>query len=70
MQSALDGLNETAMPPEWRDNDRIVLQNNISFWTIVWRRAPSRLPALQAFAKKQAPHLKLDVEWEPRSPIG
>jgi hypothetical protein len=25
MKSALDGLNETPMPAEWRDNDRIIL---------------------------------------------
>ena len=31
MQSALDGLDETPMPPEWRDNDRTILQNNIAF---------------------------------------
>src|SRR5207253_10349649 len=61
MQSALDGLNETPMPPEWRDNDRIVLQNNIAFMDdCVAKRAVS-FAALQAFTKKQAPHLKLDV---------
>ena len=27
MQSALDGLEETPMPPDWRNNDRIILQN-------------------------------------------
>src|SRR6185312_2050999 len=31
MQSALDGLDATAMPPEWRDNNRTILQNNIAF---------------------------------------
>src|SRR5439155_10969725 len=31
MKSALEGLNETPMQPEWRDNNRIILENNIAF---------------------------------------
>ena len=31
MQSALDGLDATAMPPDWRDDNRTILQNNIAF---------------------------------------
>ena len=31
MQSALDGLDATPMQPDWRDNNRIILQNNIAF---------------------------------------
>ena len=31
MQSALDGLDATPMPAEWRDNNRAILQNNIAF---------------------------------------
>src|SRR3984957_1604374 len=31
MKSALDGLDATPMPPEWRDNNRIILENNIAF---------------------------------------
>src|ERR1700732_256840 len=31
MKSALDGLDTTSMPPEWRENNHIILQNNITF---------------------------------------
>src|SRR5580698_11549332 len=31
MQSALDGLDATPMQPEWRDNNRTILRNNIAF---------------------------------------
>src|SRR5437667_10155655 len=31
MKSALDGLDVTPMPPEWRDNNRILLANNLAF---------------------------------------
>jgi hypothetical protein len=31
MKSALDGLNLTAITPEWRDTNRIILENNIAF---------------------------------------
>ena len=34
MQSALDGLDATPLPPEWRQNSRTVLQNNISFGSV------------------------------------
>jgi hypothetical protein len=33
MQSALDGLDVTPMEPAWRDNNRIILQNNLASWT-------------------------------------
>jgi len=69
MQSALDGLNETPMPPEWRDNDRIVLQNNIAFMDDCLAKGTVSFAALQAFAKKQAPHLKLDVEWAAQTQV-
>src|SRR4029079_16105778 len=31
MKSALEGRDTTAMPPEWRENNHIILQNNIAF---------------------------------------
>jgi hypothetical protein len=38
MQSALDGLDQTPIPPEWRDNNRTILQNISTSWTIVQQR--------------------------------
>ncbi len=69
MQSALDGLDETPMPAEWRDNDRIVLQNNIAFMDDCLAKRAVSFAALQAFTKKQAPHLKLDVEWAAQTQV-
>jgi len=31
MKSALDGLDLTSITPEWRDTNRIILENNIAF---------------------------------------
>jgi hypothetical protein len=69
MTSALDGLNETPMPPEWRDNDRIILQNNIAFIDDCLARGAISFPALQAFARKQAPYLKEDIAWAAQTQV-
>jgi len=68
MQSALDGLNETPMPPDWRDNDRTILRNNMAFMDDCLAKGIS-FAALEAFARKQAPHLKLDVEWAAQTQV-
>lgn len=69
MQSALDGLAEVPMPPEWRDNDRIVLRNNIAFMDDCLAKGAISFAALEAFAKKQAPHLKMDVAWAAQTQV-
>ncbi len=69
MQSALDGLEETPMPPDWRNNDRIILQNNIAFMDDCLAKAAVSFAALQAFTRKQAPHLKLDIEWAAQTQV-
>jgi hypothetical protein len=63
MQSALDGLDKTPMLPEWRDNNRLILQNNIAFTDDCLAEGAISFAALEGFAKKQAPYLKLDVAW-------
>ena len=69
MKSALDGLNETPMPPEWRDNDRIVLQNNIAFIDDCLAKGTISFAALQAFARKQARYLKEDIAWAAQTQV-
>jgi hypothetical protein len=69
MTSALDGLNETPMPPEWRDNDRIILQNNIAFIDDCLAEGAISFTALQAFARKQAPYLKEDIAWAAQTQV-
>ena len=63
MQSALDGLDATPMQPEWRDNNRIILQNNIAFMDDCAAEGVISFAALEQFSKKQAPYLKKDVTW-------
>src|SRR5216684_237890 len=69
MKSALDGLDEVPMPPEWRDNDRIILQNNIAFIDDCLAKGAISFAALQAFAKKQSPRLKEDVAWAAQTQV-
>ena len=63
MQSALDGLALTPITPEWRDTNRIILENNIAFMDESLAKGTVSFAALAAFSKKQGPHLKLDVAW-------
>src|SRR5215472_1757003 len=70
MQSALDGLDLTPMQPDWRDNSRIILQNNIAFMDDCLAKKVVTFAALKAFAEKQAPHLKLNIAWAAQTQIG
>ena len=70
MQSALDGLDLTPMQPDWRDNNRIILQNNIAFMDECSAKNVVTFAALKAFADKQAPHLKLNIAWAAQTQIG
>ena len=63
MQSALEGLDATAMQPEWRDNNRTILKNNIAFMDDSLAEGTITFAALEAFSKKQAPYLKKNVAW-------
>ena len=69
MQSALDGLDLTPITPEWRDTNRIILQNNIAFMDDCLAKGTISFAALEAFSKKQAPHLKLDVAWAAQTQV-
>ncbi len=63
MKSALDGLDLTSITPEWRDTNRVILENNVAFMDDCLAKGTISFAALEAFSKKQGPHLKLDVEW-------
>jgi len=69
MQAALDGLNELSMPADWRGNDHSILQNNIAFMDDCLAKSAVSFAALEAFARKQAPHLKLDIEWAAQTQV-
>ena len=70
MKSALDGLDLTPMQPDWRDNSRIILQNNIAFMDEWLTKGVVSFAALKAFSEKQAPYLKLNVAWAAQTQIG
>src|SRR5947207_373162 len=53
-KAALDGLDATPLPADWRDNSRVILENNIAFMDDCLAKGVISFAALQAFAKKQA----------------
>src|ERR1700692_1552847 len=69
MKSALDGLAATPIPAEWRDNNRIILENNIAFMDECVAKGAISFAALQAFAQKQSPYLKLNVAWAAQTQV-
>jgi len=70
MKSALDGLDLTPMQPDWRNNSRIILQNNIAFMDECLAKGVVSFAALKAFSEKQAPYLKLNIAWAAQTQIG
>jgi hypothetical protein len=69
MQSALDGLDATAMQDDWRPNNRGILQNNIAFMDECLKNNVISADALQEFAKKQSPLLKKDIAWAAQTQV-
>jgi len=69
MKSALDGLDATPMPPEWRDNNRAILENNIAFMDERAAKGVIPFAALKKFAEKQAPYLKRNVAWAAQTQV-
>jgi hypothetical protein len=69
MQSALDGLDATAMEPAWRDNNRIILQNNLAFMDECLAKGVIPFATLEAFGKKQAPFLAKNVAWAAQTQV-
>ena len=69
MQSALDGLDATDMPADWRDNNRVILQNNIAFMDDCAAKGVINFSALEAFSKKQGPYLAKNVAWAAQTQV-
>jgi hypothetical protein len=69
MQSALDGLDATAMQDDWRPNSRSILQNNIAFMDECLKNNVVSAEALQEFAKKQGPLLKKNIAWAAQTQV-
>ena len=58
------------MPPDWRENNRIILQNNIAFMDDCVAKGAISFAALEAFSKKQGPYLKKDIAWAAQTQVG
>ncbi len=63
MKSALEGIDSADMDADWRANSRTILQNNVAFMEDCLGKGVITLEALQTFAKKQGPFLKLAINW-------
>ena len=62
-KNALDGIGVAEMPDEWRANSKSILENNIAFMEDCLAKGVIKMEAVEAFAKKQGPFLKLAVNW-------
>lgn len=69
MQSALDGIEQTDMPADWRANSRTILQNNIAFMDDCIAKGAISFDTLQAFAKKQGALLKGNIAWAAQTQV-
>ncbi len=69
MQSALDGLDASAMQDDWRPTSRSILQNNIAFMDECLKHNTISPEALQEFAKKQSPLLKKVIAWAAQTQV-
>jgi hypothetical protein len=63
MQTALDTLDGTDMPPDWRVNSRRLLQNNVAFMDACTEKGAISTADLRSFADQQAPLLKKNIAW-------
>src|SRR6201991_535270 len=70
MQSALDGLDATALRADWKPNSRAILQNNIAFMDERLKADAITPDALAEFAKKQGPLLKKNIAWAAQTQVG
>jgi hypothetical protein len=69
MQSAFNGLDLTPMEPDWRDNNRTILRNNLAFMDECIAKGEISFGALEAFGKTQAPFLAKNVAWAAQTQV-
>ncbi len=70
MRSALEGVEATDMPADWRANSRVILKNNIAFMDACEAKGAISQADLEAFAKRQAPLLKKNIAWAAQTQVG
>ena len=69
MQAALDGLDAVDMPAAWRESSRTILASNVVFMDECLAKGTISYAALDAFSKKQAPHLASGVAWAAQTQV-
>lgn len=69
MQSALDSLDASAMPAEWRANNRSILENNLAFMDTCLARGVIGQEDLASLARQQGPLLKKNVAWAAQTQV-
>jgi hypothetical protein len=69
MASALEGLDAIPMTPEWRNNNRAILENNIAFMDASAARGAITFTALKAFTEQQGPYLKRNIAWAAQTQV-
>ena len=63
MKTALDGVDTLAIQDDWKPAVKTILGNNVAFMDDCLAKGVITLDAVEAFAKKQAPHIKLIINW-------
>ena len=63
MQAALANVAAADLPPEWRENNRTILSNNIAFMDACIAKGSFSQADLDAFGRRQAPFLAKNVSW-------
>ena len=63
LEAALESLDSTSMPEEWRANNRALIAENIAFIDKVTAAKVVSFDDVAAFAESQKARLKLDIQW-------
>lgn len=63
MKSALEGIDGADQEADWKPNSRAILENNIAFMEDCLAKGVISMDALQVYAKKQGPFIKLAINW-------
>src|SRR5260370_24928531 len=63
MKTALDGVDTLPIQDDWKPAVKNILGNNVAFMDDCLAKGVITMEALQAFAKKQRPDIKLIINW-------
>ena len=63
LKAALDSIDATSMPVDWRANNHLLLEQNIAFIDKCLSDGVITFAAIQDFAAKQKAPLKLNIQW-------